>query len=89
MPEAVMDKMAVLTQPLHSIVIQSPGINSVRSITMNKIDAHHHFIPPFYKEALEKLSEAPSGWKIPDWTLQADRDFNKKPFVISMVPFHR
>lgn len=34
----------------------------------NKIDTHHHFVPPFYSKAVEEAGGDPSGWPTPHWT---------------------
>ncbi|KAJ5740951.1 hypothetical protein N7493_000823 [Penicillium malachiteum] len=45
---------------------------------MSKIDVHHHFYPPVFTEALNRAGGDPSGWFVPDWTLQADQELNTK-----------
>ncbi|RJE24219.1 Amidohydrolase [Aspergillus sclerotialis] len=35
---------------------------------MNRIDVHHHFIPPAYVEAYK---DDPSGWKLPSWSVSS------------------
>ncbi|KAL4794668.1 hypothetical protein BDV19DRAFT_364586 [Aspergillus venezuelensis] len=35
---------------------------------MNRIDVHHHFIPPAYVEAYKATPGDPSGWHLPTWT---------------------
>ncbi|KAJ5563870.1 hypothetical protein N7513_000112 [Penicillium frequentans] len=40
---------------------------------MSKIDVHHHFYPPVFTKALEKSGGDPSGWYIPEWSLEADQ----------------
>ncbi|KAI2733529.1 hypothetical protein CBS147332_544 [Penicillium roqueforti] len=35
---------------------------------MNRIDVHHHFIPPAYVNAFNSTSGDPSGWHLPKWT---------------------
>lgn len=35
---------------------------------MDRIDVHHHFIPPAYVEAFESTPGDPSGWHLPQWT---------------------
>ncbi|OGM49559.1 putative amidohydrolase family protein [Aspergillus bombycis] len=44
----------------------------------NRIDVHHHFVPDFYREALESCGGDPSGWFIPDWTPELDAKVNKQ-----------
>ncbi|KAI0388919.1 hypothetical protein F5Y17DRAFT_463244 [Xylariaceae sp. FL0594] len=41
-----------------------------------RVDVHHHFVPPFYRQALVDAGGDPSGWTIPDWTLEKDLEFN-------------
>ncbi|KAB8219270.1 hypothetical protein BDV33DRAFT_192095 [Aspergillus novoparasiticus] len=42
----------------------------------NRIDVHHHFVPDFYREALQISGGDPSGWFIPDWTPELDAKVN-------------
>ncbi|KAE8364604.1 hypothetical protein BDV27DRAFT_172221 [Aspergillus caelatus] len=44
----------------------------------NRIDVHHHFVPDFYREALQSSGGDPSGWFIPDWTPELDAKVNKQ-----------
>ncbi|KAH7054331.1 hypothetical protein B0J12DRAFT_718167 [Macrophomina phaseolina] len=41
-----------------------------------RVDVHHHFVPPFYTQALQEGGGDPSGWAIPDWTLEKDMQMN-------------
>ncbi|KAI1263587.1 hypothetical protein F5Y18DRAFT_122352 [Xylariaceae sp. FL1019] len=41
-----------------------------------RVDVHHHLVPPFYKEALIAAGGDPSGWTIPEWTVVKDIIFN-------------
>ncbi|KAL3480365.1 hypothetical protein BJX99DRAFT_28091 [Aspergillus californicus] len=41
-----------------------------------KIDVHHHFYPPALLAALERAGGDPSGWYIPPWTLDFDRNIS-------------
>ncbi|VUC20125.1 unnamed protein product [Clonostachys rosea] len=43
---------------------------------MSKIDVHHHVYPPALTKAIEEAGGDPSGWYIPAWTLELDRDIN-------------
>ncbi|KAI0110929.1 hypothetical protein GGR51DRAFT_510548 [Nemania sp. FL0031] len=45
-------------------------------MAQRRIDVHHHFVPPFYRQALEEGGGDPSGWVIPGWTLEQDIRFN-------------
>ncbi|GME25890.1 putative amidohydrolase family protein [Neofusicoccum parvum] len=45
-------------------------------MAVKRIDVHHHFVPSFYAQALEDGGGDPSGWAIPDWTLEKDMQFN-------------
>lgn len=40
---------------------------------MSKIDVHHHVYPPVFTAALDAAGGDPSGWFVPKWTLQADK----------------
>ncbi|KAJ9616545.1 hypothetical protein H2200_000264 [Cladophialophora chaetospira] len=44
---------------------------------MSKIDVHHHFYPDVFTQALSRAGGDPSGWTVPKWTLEADREINK------------
>ncbi|OJK02607.1 hypothetical protein ASPACDRAFT_112753 [Aspergillus aculeatus ATCC 16872] len=35
---------------------------------VSKIDTHHHFVPSFYREAVEAAGGDPSGWPTPSWS---------------------
>lgn len=41
---------------------------------MSKIDVHHHVYPPIFTEALQRAGGDPSGWYIPEWTVEADHE---------------
>ncbi|KAI1334143.1 hypothetical protein F5Y15DRAFT_402462 [Xylariaceae sp. FL0016] len=41
-----------------------------------RIDVHHHFVPPFYAQALKEAGGDPSGWTIPEWTVERDIQFD-------------
>ncbi|KAF4303651.1 putative amidohydrolase family protein [Botryosphaeria dothidea] len=43
-----------------------------------RVDVHHHFVPPFYAQALQDRGGDPSRWKTPEWTLEKDMQFNKQ-----------
>ncbi|KAI7159861.1 amidohydrolase family protein [Hortaea werneckii] len=40
--------------------------------TQGKIDVHHHVYPPVFTEALTRGGGDPSGWYVPDWTVEMD-----------------
>lgn len=40
--------------------------------TKGKIDVHHHVYPPVFTEALTRGGGDPSGWYVPDWTVELD-----------------
>ncbi|PON28827.1 amidohydrolase [Trichoderma gamsii] len=40
----------------------------------SKVDVHHHVYPPVYSQALKEIGGDPSGWFVPDWTVEADLD---------------
>ncbi|KAE8383135.1 amidohydrolase 2 [Aspergillus bertholletiae] len=44
----------------------------------NRIDVHHHFVPNFYREAVETAGGDPSGWVVPDWIPELDTAVNKR-----------
>ncbi|RFU74293.1 amidohydrolase family [Trichoderma arundinaceum] len=44
----------------------------------NRIDVHHHFVPDFYRQALEISGGDPSGWFIPEWSPELDQKVNDK-----------
>ncbi|EAW11663.1 amidohydrolase family protein [Aspergillus clavatus NRRL 1] len=44
---------------------------------MAKIDVHHHFYPQAMREALERAGGDPSGWYIPPWTLDLDKEISR------------
>ncbi|KAK1244272.1 hypothetical protein MKX08_002410 [Trichoderma sp. CBMAI-0020] len=44
----------------------------------NRIDVHHHFVPDFYRQAVEASGGDPSGWFIPEWTVDLDQKVNDK-----------
>ncbi|EAA28806.2 hypothetical protein GE21DRAFT_8399 [Neurospora crassa] len=46
------------------------------NMTSQRIDVHHHFVPEFYAQALRANGGDPSGWSIPDWSLEKDLSFN-------------
>ncbi|KAF6825452.1 hypothetical protein CMUS01_09816 [Colletotrichum musicola] len=43
-----------------------------------RVDVHHHFVPDFYRQALESNGGDPSGWSVPDWSLEKDIAFNEE-----------
>ncbi|EIN10265.1 amidohydrolase family protein [Punctularia strigosozonata HHB-11173 SS5] len=45
-------------------------------MSKSKIDVHHHVYPPVFAEALTKAGGDPSGWYIPPWTVEIDRQIN-------------
>ncbi|KAF2143574.1 uncharacterized protein K452DRAFT_325544 [Aplosporella prunicola CBS 121167] len=45
-------------------------------MALQRIDVHHHYVPPFYATALQEHGGDPSGWPIPNWTVEADLQFN-------------
>ncbi|KAL1862074.1 hypothetical protein Plec18167_001145 [Paecilomyces lecythidis] len=42
-----------------------------------KIDTHHHYVPDFYKRAVEKAGGDPSGFPTPQWTPNSDQEAMK------------
>ncbi|OQU97621.1 hypothetical protein CLAIMM_03522 [Cladophialophora immunda] len=47
-------------------------------MAVNRIDVHHHFIPDFWREAMDANGGDPSGWPTPKWTLELDGKSNAK-----------
>ncbi|OJJ46451.1 hypothetical protein ASPZODRAFT_159365 [Penicilliopsis zonata CBS 506.65] len=43
---------------------------------MSKIDVHHHFYSTAITEAIENAGGDPSGWTLPPWTIEADKEIN-------------
>ena len=41
----------------------------------NRIDVHHHLVPPFWAEALSRHGGDPSGWHSPAWSADTSRAF--------------
>ncbi|KAI0477783.1 hypothetical protein GGR56DRAFT_692572 [Xylariaceae sp. FL0804] len=39
-----------------------------------RVDVHHHFVPEFYRKLLIEGGGDPSGWTVPDWTLEQDAE---------------
>ena len=39
-----------------------------------RIDTHHHVVPDFYRDAIISAGGDPSGWGIPEWTVQQTRE---------------
>eukprot|EP00727_Mastigamoeba_balamuthi_P001691 m51a1_g11519 putative amidohydrolase 2 (165) ;mRNA; f:1727-6356 len=37
----------------------------------NRIDVHHHIVPPFYREELLAAGDNFSGWRVPTWSPEA------------------
>ncbi|KAK0634248.1 hypothetical protein B0T17DRAFT_586150 [Bombardia bombarda] len=46
-------------------------------MALRRVDVHHHFVPPFYAQALVDGGGDPSGWSIPDWTINKDLELNE------------
>jgi len=43
-------------------------------MALHKVDVHHHVYPPVFTAALQRAGGDPSGWYIPQWTIEADRE---------------
>ncbi|KAK5690649.1 hypothetical protein LTR97_012205 [Elasticomyces elasticus] len=54
----------------------TPGSSPNRRV-MAKIDVHHHVYPPVFTEALQRAGGDPSGWYVPEWTIEADHQICK------------
>ncbi|GKZ74708.1 hypothetical protein AnigIFM50267_001197 [Aspergillus niger] len=52
---------------------------------VNKIDTHHHFVPPFYAKAVEQQGGDPSGWPTPSWNPIASKLLMKRVGVKTAV----
>src|SRR5258707_6532736 len=42
---------------------------------LERIDVHHHLVPPFWGEALPSHGGDPSGWRTPAWSPDASLAF--------------
>ncbi|KAL3478867.1 hypothetical protein BJX99DRAFT_97228 [Aspergillus californicus] len=52
---------------------------------VNKIDTHHHCVPPFYAKAVEEQGGDPSGWPTPTWNPLASKLLMKRVGVQTAV----
>ncbi|KAJ5385296.1 hypothetical protein N7517_003207 [Penicillium concentricum] len=52
---------------------------------VNKIDTHHHCVPPFYAKAIEEQGGDPSGWPTPVWNPLASKLLMKRVGVQTAV----
>ncbi|KAI2620444.1 hypothetical protein GGR54DRAFT_630374 [Hypoxylon sp. NC1633] len=50
-------------------------------MTIQRVDVHHHFVPSFYAQALVDGGGDPSGWTIPDWTIEKDLQFDNEESI--------
>ncbi|KAK2033244.1 amidohydrolase family protein [Colletotrichum zoysiae] len=55
---------------------------------MSKIDVHHHVYSPAYTEALKEGGGDPSGWYVPPWTIESDRELCKSIGVKTAILSH-
>jgi len=44
-------------------------------LSPNRIDVHHHLVPPFWAEALSRHGGDPSGWHSPAWSADTSLAF--------------
>jgi predicted TIM-barrel fold metal-dependent hydrolase len=54
-----------------------------------RIDVHHHVLPKFYREALERVKTTTFGVRLPDWSLEAHlevMDKNKIAVGMASIP---
>jgi predicted TIM-barrel fold metal-dependent hydrolase len=54
-----------------------------------RIDVHHHVLPKFYREALERVKRTTFGVRLPDWSLEAHlevMDKNKIAVGMASIP---
>ncbi|RAH48802.1 amidohydrolase family protein [Aspergillus brunneoviolaceus CBS 621.78] len=52
---------------------EAPSLTNATTLPL-KIDTHHHFIPDFYREAIDTAGGDPAGIPTPNWTLQTTLD---------------
>ncbi|KAL3444393.1 hypothetical protein BJX65DRAFT_319998 [Aspergillus insuetus] len=52
---------------------------------VNKIDTHHHCVPPFYAKAVEEQGGDPSGWPTPHWNSLASKLLMKRMGIQTSV----
>ncbi|KAJ5693042.1 amidohydrolase family protein [Penicillium macrosclerotiorum] len=52
---------------------------------MTLIDTHHHFVPDFYAQAVEKAGGDPSGWPTPAWSPEASNSLMEKVGVTKAI----
>ncbi|KAK2757317.1 hypothetical protein FQN54_004831 [Arachnomyces sp. PD_36] len=58
--------------------LQDKVIPWIPGPSVNKIDIHHHYIPDFYRKAIEDAGGDPSGWPTHRWTkLASDLIMNR------------
>ncbi|KDN68280.1 putative amidohydrolase [Colletotrichum sublineola] len=55
---------------------------------MSKIDVHHHVYSPAFTEALNEEGGDPSGWYVPQWTIESDRELCKSIGVKTAILSH-
>lgn len=66
--------LAQATASATSVATTPFGQGSINS-KARRIDVHHHFVPTFWAEGLEKNGGDPSGWKMPKWNPDTDIAF--------------
>ncbi|OQE37182.1 hypothetical protein PENCOP_c010G00510 [Penicillium coprophilum] len=52
---------------------------------VNKVDVHHHCVPPFYAKAVEEQGGDPSGWPTPHWNSLASKLLMKRVGVQTAI----
>ncbi|PYH86780.1 2-amino-3-carboxymuconate-6-semialdehyde decarboxylase [Aspergillus uvarum CBS 121591] len=52
---------------------ETPTTTNSRTLPL-KIDTHHHFVPDFYRQAIDAAGGDPAGFPTPNWTLQTTLD---------------
>ncbi|KAK1760150.1 hypothetical protein QBC47DRAFT_366524 [Echria macrotheca] len=52
---------------------------------VNKLDLHHHLVPPFYAQAVADAGGDPSGWPTPKWSPSSSRMIMKHLGVQSAI----
>ncbi|KAH7304668.1 amidohydrolase family protein [Stachybotrys elegans] len=55
---------------------------------MSRIDVHHHVYSPAFTEALTEEGGDPSGWYVPEWTIESDRELCKSIRVKTAILSH-
>ncbi|OOQ89684.1 putative 2-amino-3-carboxymuconate-6-semialdehyde decarboxylase [Penicillium brasilianum] len=65
--------------------LQEKAIGWSHTPLVNKIDTHHHCVPPFYAKGVEEQGGDPSGWPTPHWSPLASKLLMKRVGVQTAV----